>query len=451
MRYDKEFIDSPLYTFKQRELRRLVALLLRSAGEGEKISLLRNAGQMYLAKYSVWTLRKQAENLDIPDELADALELLPWGYRKSESEFIGLDTDRVRSVYDFEDTPLLQCRTGRRARLANKIARLDPENLRFCVLTSPALVPLLGDLEAAINAHMRAVSDFVKAARKREFEFIVRSTELVVSHKGVNIHTNFIFRGVGGVPTVIDCRISDDEVYDIATLADYILKSPVKFDKEFISEMRDSLSIICNRQKVVETIKVSEYREAAVYDTEGLARGFCSSAVDEQTYSGKVLLWLYNELRGRRLLSSGHGVSWDVQQRGGERVEMEPVDEAMIALTKQALVCDSDENENSPCLKRQKPTFKRPAWHGENIIVKISKSKLHVSGVIEPCVLVKNFTKYPVTELGKQNLVEIRRLQAEYRASLKKNAYHANRRYEKIATKMVIESNIELAFAEAFD
>lgn len=453
MRNKDDLIDSPIYTFKQREHRRLVALLLRSAGEVEKIALLLNAEQMYLAKYSIWTLRKQAEELDIPDELAESLNLLPWGYRKSESEFIGLDTDRVRSVYDFEDTPLLQCRTGRRARLANKIACLDPKNLRFCVLTSPALVPLLGDLEAAIDAHMRSVSDFVKAARQRGFEFIVRSTEFAVSHKGVNIHTNFIFRGIGNVPTVIDCRISDDKVYNIAKLADYILKSPVKFDEKFISEMRESLNIFCNRQKVRETIEASEYREAAVYDTEGLARVFCSSAVEEeQTYSGKVLLWLYNGLRGRRLLSSGHGVSWDVkQQDDGERVKIEHVCTPLDALTRQALGCDSDDNKNSPCLTRQRPAFKRPTWRGENVIVKISKAKLHVSGVIEPCILVKNFTRCPITKLGKQNLAQIRRLQAEYHANQTKNSYDANRRYEKIAAKIAIDANIELAFAEAFD
>lgn len=458
--FKNSFAGSAVYAYKERTIRQKRAFALREIGETEAKRILISYGEESLLDTPLLILMKMARNGELRNEaMSSSILALPWGYRDTRVLGVGEYSDSRQPIFEYQDTPLLQSRTGRRARLAAKIKGLDIAGLRYCVVTSPALVPLYGDLGSALDEHLKRVRDIIKEAAGNGFTFIVRTTELVVSASGVNLHSNLLFKGNDSFPLskvtqIAEAKCSETVVYGLERLANYMVKAPIKIDGEDDSDTFLSEDLY-------------EYKETDVYDTDGMSNVFSSKPIKEKYLLDNrkfknvllprltILSWLHFALAGRRLIETGRNVDWSAMK------EQEPANGNDIEYT-----CDYDEmmekighyvyNPDSgpepPVLIVQKPVAEvgektKPATENdsnpkkvyakstrthvphinrsvnamiENEILRVTKPKISAAGYYEPLIMVKNFTETPKTEQGKENLAKIRSMQAEYRASLTK-------------------------------
>lgn len=455
--FKNSFAGSAVYAFKERKVRQNRAFSLREIGEAEAKRILVSYGEEALIDVPLLDLMKMARNGELRNEaMSSSILALPWGYRDTRVLGVGEYSDSRQPIFEYQDTPLLQSRTGRRARLAAKIKGLDITGLRYCVVTSPTLVTLYGDLASAMDEHLKKVRAVIKEAGLGGFTFIVRTTELVVSERGVNIHSNFLFKGNNAFPLdkaekAAGARCSETVVYGLERLANYMVKAPIKIAGEddsdpFLSE------------------DLYEYKETEVYDTDGMSNAFSSKPIKEEYVlaEGKfknvllpkqtILSWLYFALAGRRLIETGRNVDWNAlkEQEPANDNDIEYVDfDTMIekighymydpkagpeppSLIVPKAVAEAGEktkpaNENGGNQKKVYAKSTRTQISHinrsvnamvENEILRVTKPKISAAGYYEPLIMVKNFTESPKTEQGIANFAKIRAMQAEYRASL---------------------------------
>lgn len=424
MRFDDEinYEDENPSTLglRTRENRRALALFLRKIGENHVGQLLLQAGLPDVSQHPLQVIRGMAKSGELPGPLAKQILDLPWGCLETDIQMVGVVSDAQQTVLKFEDHPLLQTRTGRRGQIAKRMKEIKQENLKYAVITSPGLVPLLGDFSGSMDTHLKTMRAVISRLRKQGCEVVIRSTESVVTSASVNIHSNLLFHSDKSDEKLLDeiegvsnteCEVK--AVYDISGIVDYVFKRPIKLEEEFLKAVRDGLCT--DGDKSLFDIKV-EHTEA-------------------------VLLWLYTGLKGRRLLA-------DYSDKNGKNT----TGPARLNITSGGndttrpahLNITSGGNNQEVKAGKTRVNSRRTGRKAlENVILKMGKSRLFISKVVEPVIFIKNYTKTPKTEDGKKNLDKIREIQAHYRNGLEADEVMSVPESVKSIEKTEIEKNVD--------
>lgn len=428
--YNKEAgcVDTQLWSHERRQERKFIAMCLSSLGERLKLQLLKANDLNRYYNTPVSDLKSLARSGGLPHPLAEQILELPHGLRRTDVVTKGFYSSSVEPVYEYEDHPLTQARTGRRARLAKEIAGMTGD-FRYVVVTSPSLCKLSGDLNGAIDEHFEQLRRVIKVAEKSGYKFTLRTAEFVVSEDGVHVHSNLLFEsGENDCSREIDPHESiahainvaagavceSKAVYDIEMLGIYCCKSPVSFSSKKKQEIESGLGLL--DEELLDEVKSFPWRETNISmesGSEAIARHLTDRVVTLKIIQPDVLLWLYNALRGRRLIVKGGqlGGAACLSIAEGERKE-ETANENDSK--KRRTACLNANQERTTDQNLQNETHVVNAVKVENEILKLGASRITDAGVNEPVIFIRNYTKQPTTKAGIENLAKIDEARRRY-------------------------------------
>lgn len=433
--YNKEAgcVDTQLWAHDRSQERKFIAMGLNALGEWLKMRLLKANDLNQYYKTPIAELKSLARSGCLPYPLSEQILALPHGLKKTDIVTKGFYSGSVEHVYEYEDHPLTQARTGRRARLAREIAGLTGD-FRYVVVTSPSLCPLLGDLNGAIDEHFEQLRRVIKVAEKNGYKFTLRTAEFVVSEDGVNVHSNLLFEsGENDCSHELDPHESiahainiaagavchSEAVYDIKKLGIYCCKPPISFSSKKKQTIEDGLGFL--DEELLDEVKSFPWRETNISmesGSEAIARHLTDRVVKLKVIQPDVLLWLYNALRGRRLIVKGGqlGGTACLSIAEGETKE-ETSNENHSKKRRTACLTTHQERATVQNLQNEMPVVKSESV--ENEILKLGASRITEAGVNEPVIFIRNYTKQPKTAVGIENLAKIDEARRRYLSDMR--------------------------------
>lgn len=251
--------------------------------------------------------------------------------------------------------------------------------------------------------------------------------EFVASEDGVNVHSNLLFESeendcsreieshdsiAHAINVAADAVCHSKAVYDIEKLGIYACKPPVSFSSKKKQTIEAGLGFL--DEELIDEFRSFPWRETNVSMEDGsgaIARHLTDRVVTLKIIQPDVLLWLYNALRGRRLIVKGGQLA-----KKGTACLNVLGSELKTARDGNAngAACLTAHQERTTGQNLQNETHVVKSESVENEVLKIGASRITDAGLNEPVIFIRNYTKSPKTKVGIENLEKIDEARRRY-------------------------------------